>query len=222
MPLAQKRARFARRSRGTSRLSPPKVRRSIAPFSLETMTMRGERGAPSSQKPNMKARPESAASGSATRAALQHEQLLRKSAEKAEMRSKEELAAELAAMERLQVLGIRLLAETELQPLLEELLDASIALLNADLGNIQLYDEETGALRIVAQRGFTGEFLDYFHSVQVGTGSCGEALQRKTRFIVEDVLTDPVFQPHLRIAAVAGFRAVQSTPLLGRRGQMLE
>jgi PAS domain S-box-containing protein len=154
-------------------------------------------------------------------AALAREKSLRKLAEDAETRTKEELAAELSAMTRLHELSTRLLAESELQPMLEEVLDASIALLSADFGNIQLYDENTGRLRIAAHRGFTQEFLDYFAGVPEGTAACGEALHRKDRVIVEDVLTEPMFEPHLGVVAAAGYRAVQSTPLLGRRGEVL-
>ncbi|MGZ5718393.1 MAG: ATP-binding protein, partial [Burkholderiales bacterium] len=97
----------------------------------------------------------------ATREALAREQRLRKTAEDAETHSKEELAAELAAMTSLHQLNGRLLAKTKLQPLLEEVLDASMALMAADFGNVQLYDEHTRKLKIVAQRGFKQEFLDY-------------------------------------------------------------
>jgi len=38
-------------------------------------------------------------------------------------------------------------------------------------------------------------------------------MQRRERVIIEDVLADPDFEPHREIAASAGFRAVQSTPL---------
>lgn len=134
---------------------------------------------------------------------------------------KDQLAAELTAMTRLHELSTRLLASTELQPLLEEVLDAMIALLNADFGNVQLYNPKTQALEIVAQRGFGQEFLDYFRSAQEGTGACGTALLRGERIIVEDVRTDPSFAPHLEIAAAAGFVAVQSTPLLTRSGAPL-
>ena len=48
-----------------------------------------------------------------------------------------------------------------------------------------------------------------------------EALQRRERVIVEDVQTDPVFAPHRQIAASAGYRAVQSTPLFSRSGEPL-
>jgi C4-dicarboxylate-specific signal transduction histidine kinase len=46
-------------------------------------------------------------------------------------------------------------------------------------------------------------------------------LQFAERVIVEDVLADPLFKPHLAIAAAAGFRALQCTPLFGRNGEPL-
>ena len=76
------------------------------------------------------------------------------------------LAAELAAMTRLHEFSTRLLANTELQPLLEEPLNAIISLQNADFGNIQLYNPEPQALEIVVQRGFQQDFLDHFRSVR--------------------------------------------------------
>ena len=49
----------------------------------------------------------------------------------------------------------------------------------------------------------------------------GRALSRGERVIIEDVLTDGDFEPHRPIAASAGFRAVQSTPLFSRNGEPL-
>jgi PAS domain S-box-containing protein len=137
------------------------------------------------------------------------------------MHVQSELSAELKAMTRLHDLSTRLLASAELQPLLEEILDATMALLNADFGNVQLYKPQTQALEIVAQRGFQKEFLDYFNGVREGTASCGTALSRKERVVVEDVLTDPSFSPHLEIVTAAGYRALQSTPLFSRGGEPL-
>ena len=132
-----------------------------------------------------------------------------------------ELVAELTAMNRLHQLSTRLLREAELLPLLEEVLNATIALQSADFGNLQLYNERTQALEIVAQRGFGQEFLDHFSSVNESGAACGRALKRAERVIIEDVLTDPDFAPHRAIAASAGYRAVQSTPLFSRSGEPL-
>ena len=132
-----------------------------------------------------------------------------------------ELVAELAAMNRLHQLSTRLLREVELLPLLEEVLNATIALQSADFGNLQLYNERTQALEIVAQRDFGQDFLNHFSAVNESGAACGRALKRAERVIIEDVLTDPDFAPHRAIAASAGFRAIQSTPLFSRSGEPL-
>jgi len=71
---------------------------------------------------------------------------------------KDELAAELMAMSRLHEFSTRLLSKAGLLPLLEEVLNAIIALQNADFGNVQLYNPETKTLEIVAHRGFQRNF----------------------------------------------------------------
>lgn len=145
----------------------------------------------------------------------------RKHAERELLTLRDELTAELTAMTRLHEFSTHLLAISEFQTLLEEVLDATIALQNADFGNIQLYKPETQALEIVAQRGFQQDFLEYFRNVHdVGAG-CGQAMNLRERVIIEDVETDADFAPHRHIAASAGFRAVQSTPLFSRSGEFL-
>lgn len=134
---------------------------------------------------------------------------------------KDDLATELMAMSRLHEFSTRLVASTELQPLLAEVLNATIALQDADFGNIQLYNPHTQALEIVAHRGFQQDFLEYFSSVHDSRSACGRALQQQERVIIEDVHTDPRFEPHRSIAAAAGFCAVQSTPLFSRSGELL-
>jgi len=145
----------------------------------------------------------------------------RKRAERELLALRDELAAELTAMTRLHELSTHLLEISEFQPLLEEVLDATIALQNADFGNIQLYDPETQALEIVAQRGFHQDFLEYFGNVRDTGAACGRAMDLGERVIIEDVETDSEFAPHRHIAASAGFRAVQSTPLFSRSSEFL-
>jgi len=136
---------------------------------------------------------------------------------------KDDLATELMAMSRLHAFSTRLLATTEFQPLLEEVLTATMALQDADFGNVQLYNPLTQVLEIVAHRGFQQDFLEYFSRVCAHDSSpaCGGALQQQERVIIEDVQTDPRFEPHRLIAASAGFRAVQSTPLFSCDGEPL-
>ena len=107
---------------------------------------------------------------------------------------------------------------SDLSSQLSAVLDATIDAQRADFGNIQLYDDKTGTLAIVAHRGFSQAFLDYFATVDArDTSACGQALRSSARIIIEDITTEPSYAPHRAIAAAAGYRAVQSTPLLDSR-----
>jgi PAS domain S-box-containing protein len=139
----------------------------------------------------------------------------RKRAERELLTLRDELTAELTAMTRLHEFSTHVLATREFRPLLEEVLDATIALQHADFGNIQLYNPETQALEIVAQRGL------HFRKVHDDYAACGRAMELRERVIVEDVETDSEFAPHRHTAASAGFRAVQFTPLVSRSGEFL-
>jgi PAS domain S-box-containing protein len=152
---------------------------------------------------------------------LSREIVERKRAEDAALVLKDALAFELSTMTRLHELTTRLAGNTELQQILEEVLDAAIGLHNADFGLIQLCNPKTGGLEVVAQRGFGKEFLEYFRDMRDDTSACGMTLQRQACVVIEDVETDPGFAPHRAMAAAAGFRAVQSTPFRNRSNKPL-
>ena len=126
-------------------------------------------------------------------------------------------------MGRLHELSTRLTATVDLPSILQEVLDATMELQHADFGDVALYDEAAGTLKIVAHRGLTREFLDYFHSVcAADTSSGGLALRAGSRIVIEDVETHPDYAPHRRIAAATGYRAVQATPLFdGGTGKLV-
>jgi PAS domain S-box-containing protein len=145
-----------------------------------------------------------------------------KRAEAALRASEERLAAELEAMNRLHALSTRLVAVTDLRPALDDVLGEAVRTTRADFGNIQLLNAETGALEIVSQRGFGTDFLEHFREVRVNEGSsCAQAMEAGERTVIEDVELDPTFEPHREIAARAGYRSVQSTPLKGRNGVVM-
>ena len=132
------------------------------------------------------------------------------------------LEAEVSSFSRLHELGTRLLHAADLPSALEEILRASITLLGADMGNIQLYDPVDKVLKIAAQQGFDADFLEHFSIVHMESDTtCGRALRSAQRVAIEDVQTDASYADHLEAANKAGYRAVQSTPLLGRDGTPL-
>ena len=133
-----------------------------------------------------------------------------------------QLALEVDSMRRLHELVNRLLGCDDLQTCLEEVLDAALALMEAELGNVRLLDPTTRQLRIAAQRGFGPEYLEHFSSVGANSGEvCARAAQQRKRVIVEDMQTDPQFASYRATAAAEGFRGVQSTPIMSRRGELL-
>ena len=146
-----------------------------------------------------------------------------KRSETALRESERQLAADLDAMTRLQRAGSLYLRGPGMEAVMSEILDAAIAIAGADMGNIQVLDAQTDSLRIVAQRGFDRSWLDYWDRVHRGQGTCGEVLARRERVIVEDINESPLFAgtPALQVQQAAGVRAVQSTPLVSRSGELL-
>ncbi len=133
-----------------------------------------------------------------------------------------QLEAELGAMNQVQALSLQLFSSLDLDLVLHQVLNNTMRLLQADQGTIQFYDPERRVMEIIAHQGFNPAFLDYFREVRVGEGTaCSRALESGQRVMVEDVQTDLAFAPHRQIVAQAGFRAVQSTPLLDSQGQIL-
>jgi hypothetical protein len=110
----------------------------------------------------------------------------------------------------------------DIPSVLDCLLNLSLNLVDADFGNVQLVDWKSKCLEIKAQRGFDYEFLNFFERVKVQDGTaCARALRNRDAIIIEDVTLDPQFAPCREIISRAGFRAVQSTPLISSSGALV-
>jgi PAS domain S-box-containing protein len=143
-----------------------------------------------------------------------------KEAEPALREREARLAAEADALSRLNAASSRLWRTRGLDQGLQAMLDATLDLLDADMGNIQLLQDER--LHIAVQKGFGPDFLDFFREVSSEDDSaCGRALRCGERTLIEDVEADPLFAPLRPIARAAGYRAVVSTPIPGRAGTPL-
>ena len=98
---------------------------------------------------------------------------------------------------------------------LQDLLDEAIAIDQADMGTIHLYDAQTETLRIVVHKELNAEFLEYFNVVKpFDSSACGRAAGIGNIVVISDVMHDVAFTPHRPIAKRAGFRSVKSVPLL--------
>lgn len=149
------------------------------------------------------------------------EAALRASVRESDLRARES-ARNLDAMTRLRSLGTLVAREGHLADVLASVLEAAVAIAESDFGSIQLLDPASGDLRIVAHHGFPDWWVAFWNSVSKGVGSCGTALDRGERVVIEDVTQSPVFvgTPALDAQLRAGVRAVQSTPLVDRSGKI--
>jgi two-component system sensor histidine kinase/response regulator len=136
-------------------------------------------------------------------------------------RAEDRLAADLAALTRMHALSGRLLAAGDRQPLLQEIMDTTVAIMGAARGTLQLLEGDS--LRIVAHHGHQQPFLEFFASAETRASVCGEALAHGQRVVVPDIEESPLFAgtPSLSVLREAGVRAVQSTPMVSRAGRLL-
>jgi PAS domain S-box-containing protein len=141
-----------------------------------------------------------------------------------EKASRDALTAELSAMQRLHDLSTTAISTSDQQTLLEEILDATMALHAADFGSVRLFDTQAQVLRIAAHRGFPPWFLGRFAAVDCrdttiwGAALWGRARDRRERVIIEDVETHPAFGSLFNLARQVGTRTMQATPLFTADG----
>lgn len=114
----------------------------------------------------------------------------------------------------------RLVRNSDFEGLIQTVLDDAIALLGAEYGNVQLPIGDE--LAIVAQRGLPLDFLKAFWRVKKDDGSaCSRALQHRAPVTIPDIDKDADFAAYRKEAEHAGFKAVQSTPMITMNGSLL-
>jgi two-component sensor histidine kinase len=139
--------------------------------------------------------------------------------------NQKQMAAELEDTRRLNDLSTLLMREeTNFETCCDEIIKTAIAISSADKGNMQVFDEASRSLRIVAQHGFYEKFLKYFANVDDHVAAlCGTAMATNEQVIVDDVLTNKIFldQPAQKVLLEAEVRAAISTPLRSSKGKLL-
>ncbi|MGW0908300.1 STAS domain-containing protein [Streptomyces sp. NPDC002853] len=130
--------------------------------------------------------------------------------------------------------GLRIVRELATAPLSEgernlrvsvvsAALSAAFEINGAPMGNAQLYEAESGLLRIVAQRGFDHPFLSYFETVADRETACGLAAQDRRPVIVDEVAACPLFigTPALEVLQEASVGACVSVPITSADGTLI-
>lgn len=131
------------------------------------------------------------------------------------------IAADLRDTRLLRDLSARLITETNIQVLYEEILTAAITLMGADAGALQFYDEATAELVLIAGQGFEPSLTEHFYRINASSHTpCGLALATGRRVVGDfdgPESSDP--DGSRRMLVEAGYLSVQSTPLLTRTGK---
>jgi GAF domain-containing protein len=125
-------------------------------------------------------------------------------------------------MNQLREQGIRLLAAPTLQKAMEEALDASVAMLRAEMGMIHLYNPQSEELEIVAHRGCPDSVVNRFrllkHDAAVARSM---AMKECRRVVVKKLQADLTHAACWQAASEKHVRALQATPMLSRDGRLL-
>ncbi|MEU6540390.1 ANTAR domain-containing protein [Streptomyces sp. NPDC047000] len=102
---------------------------------------------------------------------------------------------------------------------LSAVLSRTLAVVDAEMGNVQLADRAAGGLRMERHTGLTADFVDFFGHVGREGTSCALAARDVAQVTVRDVESDPVFTEPARAAILAaGSRSCHSVPLTVRTG----
>jgi GAF domain-containing protein len=114
----------------------------------------------------------------------------------------------------------RLCAEQTFEGAISTLLHDVVALHGAEFGDVQL--PLGNDLVIVAQVGLSAAFLQAFKRVSRDDGSaCGRALRERKTVVIADVERDQDFEIFRGDARAAGYRGVQSSPLIAGNGELI-
>jgi PAS domain S-box-containing protein len=138
-------------------------------------------------------------------------------------RAEAAVAANLRDTRLLRDLGARLVTEDDIETLYREILATAIALTGADAGTVQILDDRSQDLLLLASQGFDRQMTEYFDRVNANSRtSCGFALRHGERTLVDfDVPEAEDPDSSMRRHVEAGYRSAQSTPLFSRRGRLL-
>ncbi|MFN3659294.1 MAG: GAF domain-containing protein [Pseudolabrys sp.] len=114
----------------------------------------------------------------------------------------------------------RLRSRSTFEDAVETVLHDVVALHGAEYGDVQLPVGDE--LWLVAQLGLTAPFLKTFMRVRPQDGcACGRALRDRRTIVIPDVEVDPEYAAFRRDAQAAGYRGVQSTPLIASNGALI-
>jgi PAS domain S-box-containing protein len=125
---------------------------------------------------------------------------------------------------QLHEISTSLIQEGDLDSLYDRILDAATGLMSSDMASMQLLDPERSQLQLLASKGFHPQSAAFWKWVHLDSAStCGLALSAGSRVVVPDIETCDFMAGTADLDEYrrSNIRAVQSTPLVSRSGQLL-
>lgn len=105
---------------------------------------------------------------------------------------------------------------------IEQILDDIVTRSNAAFGSVQLYDETSGALHLIAQNNFDGILTEKFSVVQVSDSAIGaQILKAHVPAIIEDIDKECDDQNLLSWTRLLAVRSIHTTPVLDLDGKFI-
>ena len=137
------------------------------------------------------------------------------------------LPADGDAVQSLQYVATRLIVAHGTEALYDEILDAALAIVHADLASIQMARPDQGApgeLKLLGHRGFSAQAAKRWEWVGPNSRTtCGQALRTGRKVVVPDIRLCDFLAGSEDLAAMldAGIHAAQTLPLISRSGALL-
>jgi PAS domain S-box-containing protein len=147
----------------------------------------------------------------------------RNEAERELARTRDELELQVKSLTSMHEMATQLAHFDDIDAAMQMVLDTAVEVHGADLGLLSMYDEPSGTLVAKASHGFDPSLLEEVGRIIPGVdgSACGRAFDSRARVIVFDTEADSSYVAYREFARRAGFRSVQSTPIVTRGGRLL-
>jgi PAS domain-containing protein len=125
---------------------------------------------------------------------------------------------------QLHAISTLLIQGGDLECLYNRILDAAMILMSSDMGSMQSLDAESNELRLLAWKGFHPQSAAFWERVCLDSAcTCGLALSAGCRVVAPDIETFDAVAGSADLIEYrrSNIRAVQSTPLVSRSGQLV-
>ncbi|MBU8977841.1 GAF domain-containing protein [Lysobacter sp. MMG2] len=133
------------------------------------------------------------------------------------------LDRQIAGSHLLQSVSVGLISEDDIGPLYAQILEAAMTIMRAQFASLQRVDRN-GELQLLASSGFHPESARYWQVITMeSASSCAQTLRERDRFFIADAeeAAELVGAGNLAEYRRSGIRAMQSTPLISRKGKLV-